>query len=157
MREGIMSLTVLAWLAMAAYAIHILEEFSFNWRDWARAVIKLPVEWSDFYITNAAVVALGIAQGMLAPNLPWAPLMFASLMLINAVFFHILPVILFKGRYSPGVTTAVVLFLPLGYAMWKRAAADGALDASTIVGGALLMAYPVVMLHLRSRPYFRQA
>jgi hypothetical protein len=57
------------------------------------AVIKLPVEWSDFYVTNAIVIALGIAQAQLAPALPLAPLIFASLMLINAVFFHILPVV----------------------------------------------------------------
>lgn len=155
-----MNLTTLAWLAMAAYALHILEEYSFNWRGWARAVLKLPVEWGDFYVTNAVVIAVGIAQGMLAPTLPWAPLLFASLMLINAVFFHILPVVRFKGRYSPGVATAVVLFLPVGIAMWKRAADDGALDPATIViavgGGALAMAFPIVMLLLRSKPYFRQ-
>ena len=75
---------------MAAYAIHIMERYTFDWRNWARAVIKLPVEWSDFYVTNAIVIALGIAQAELAPVLPFAPLTFASLMLINAVFFHIL-------------------------------------------------------------------
>lgn len=36
--------------------------------------------------------------------------MLASLMLINAVFFHILPVIQMGGRFTPGVVTAVVLF-----------------------------------------------
>jgi hypothetical protein len=35
------------WLALAAYALHILEEYQLDWRNWARAVIKLPVEWSD--------------------------------------------------------------------------------------------------------------
>lgn len=39
-----MSLQTLAWLAMAAYALHIMEEYTFDWRNWARAVIKLPVE-----------------------------------------------------------------------------------------------------------------
>ena len=155
-----MNLTTLAWLGMAAYALHILEEYSFNWRGWARAVLKLPVDWGDFYVTNAVVIAVGIAQGMLAPTLPWAPLLFASLMLINAVFFHILPVARFKGRYSPGVATAVVLFLPVGIAVWKRAADDGALYPAIIViavgGGALAMAFPIVMLLLRSKPYFRQ-
>jgi Protein of unknown function with HXXEE motif len=155
-----MTLTTLAWLATAAYALHIMEEYTFDWRNWARAVIKLPVEWSDFFVTNAAVIALGIAQGMLAPALPWAPLMFASLMLINAVFFHILPVVRCKGRFSPGLATAVGLFLPLGIAMWKRAADDGLLDVGSSIialgGGALLMAYPIVMLNLRSKPYFIQ-
>jgi hypothetical protein len=155
-----MTLQTLAWLSMAAYAIHIMEEFSFDWRNWARAVIKLPVEWSDFYVTNAVVVALGIAQAQLAPALPLAPLIFASLMLINAVFFHILPVVRTGGRFSPGVVTAVVLFFPAGIAVWRRAMDDGVLDWSTavlaIAGGAALMAYPIVMLNLRGRRYFRQ-
>jgi hypothetical protein len=155
-----MDLTTLAWLAMAAYALHIMEEYTFDWRNWARAVIKLPVEWSDFYVTNAVVVALGIAQAMLAPTLPLAPLIYASVMLINAIFFHILPVIRTNGRFSPGLFTAVALFLPVAIAVWWRAGADGALDATTvivaIIGGALLMAYPVAMLNLKSRPYFRQ-
>jgi hypothetical protein len=34
-------------LALAAYAGHILDEFVFDWRNWAGAVIGLPVEWSD--------------------------------------------------------------------------------------------------------------
>lgn len=156
-----MDLQTLAWLAMAAYSIHILEEFVFDWRNWARAVIKLPVEWSDFYVTNGVVVALGIAQAALAPTFPIAPLIYASLMAINAIFFHVLPVIVTRGRFSPGLFTAVVLFLPAAWAVWRKAIETGQVDAATavisVLGGALLMAYPVVMLRLKSRPYFRQA
>ena len=155
-----MTLQTLAWLAMAAYALHIMEEYTFDWRNWARAVIKLPVEWSDFYVTNAIVIALGIAQAQLAPALPLAPLIFASLMLINAVFFHILPVVRTGGRFSPGLVTAIVLFLPVGIAVWCKAASDAPLPWTTVVlavaGGAALMAYPVVMLNLRGKPYFQQ-
>lgn len=155
-----MTLVELSWLAMAAYAVHILEEYTFDWRNWARGVIGLPVEWTDFYVTNAVVVALGIAQGMLAPTLPWAPLTYAALMLINAVFFHILPFVVTRGRFSPGLATAVVLFLPLGLAMFVVAADEGRLGLSTaigaVVGGALLMASPVVMLKLKDKPYFVQ-
>ncbi len=39
-----MTLATLAWLAMAAYAAHILEEYTFDWRNWARAVLGLPAE-----------------------------------------------------------------------------------------------------------------
>ncbi len=155
-----MTLADLAWLAMAAYAIHISEEYAFDWRGWARGVLRLPVEWSDFYVTNAVVVALGIAQAMLAPALPWVPLLYVSLMAINAVFFHIGPFLLFRGRFSPGLVTAILLFIPVAVLEWKVAAAAGMLGPATIViavgGGAVLMASPIVMLKLRSRPYFRQ-
>jgi hypothetical protein len=100
-----------------------------DWRNWARAVIGLPVEWSKFYVTNAVVVGLGIAQAMLAPTLPLAP-------------------------------TAVVLMVPVATAVWRRASADGALDFWTgtvsVIGGAALMASPIVMLRIKSKPYFRQ-
>jgi hypothetical protein len=155
-----MTLQTLAWLAMAAYAIHILEEFALDWRNWARSVIKLPVEWSDFYVTNGVVVALGIAQASLAPTLVVAPLIYASLMAINAIFFHILPFIATRGRFSPGLFTAVVLFLPLAWAVWLRAVEQGQVDVGvallSVAGGAALMAYPVVMLRLKSHPYFQQ-
>jgi Protein of unknown function with HXXEE motif len=156
-----MTLQTLAWLSMAAYAAHIMEEFTFDWRNWARAVIKLPVEWSDFYVTNAVVIALGIAQAELAPTLPLAPLMFASLMLINAVFFHILPFVRMGGRFSPGLVTAILLFFPVAIAVWREAGREAALDWTTVTlaifGGAALMAYPIIMLNLKARPYFRQA
>jgi hypothetical protein len=156
-----MTLQTLAWLSMAAYAAHVMEEFTFDWRNWARAVIKLPVKWSDFYVTNAVVIALGIAQAELAPTLPLAPLVFASLMMINAVFFHIVPFVRMRGRFSPGLITAIVLFFPAALAVWLRAKSDGVVDLQTgmlaIGGGAMLMAYPIVMLNMKGKPYFKQA
>lgn len=155
-----MTLAQLAWLALAAYAAHILEEFAFDWRNWARAALQLPVDWPDFYVTNAVVVVLGLVQAELAPTLPLAPLVFAALMLINATFFHVLPFVRMRGRFSPGLFTAVTLFYPLGVAMFAQAASENHLDAGILlgafVGGALLMAFPVVMLLLKDRPYFRQ-
>lgn len=155
-----MTLTSAAWLAMAAYSLHIMEEHTFDWRNWAREVIKLKVEWSDFYVTNAVVVAVGIAQAMLASTLPLVSLTFSGLMLINAVFFHFLPMIWTKGRYSPGAATALILFLPSVACSWWAALSTGVANAGTIVLGivlgAVIMAYPIVMLHLKSRPYFQQ-
>jgi hypothetical protein len=156
-----MSLPDLAWLALAAYAAHILEEYTLGWRDWARAVIKLPVEWPDFYVTNSVVVVLGIAQAELAPNFVLGPLTYAALMIINATFFHVLPFVRAKGRYSPGLSTAIVFFYPLGFAMFAQAHAEGRLSLGLTVAafaaGALLMAFPVVLLLLKHRPYFRQS
>ena len=155
-----MSLTDLMWLALACYGIHILEEYQFDWRNWARAVIGLPVEWSDFYIVNALVVVLGAAAAELAATVPVLALAFPALMLINATFFHIGPFLIARGRFSPGLITAIALFYPVGIASYWRAVLDGHLDAVTILGsvliGAALMALPVVLLKLKDRPYFRQ-
>jgi hypothetical protein len=156
-----MTLADIAWLSLAAYAAHMLEEFMLNWRDWARAVIRLPVEWPDFYVTNGIVVVLGIAAASLAPRMALAPLVFAALMLINATFFHVLPMIVTRGRYSPGVASAVVLFFPAGIGAFMAAHEEGRLTLGNGVAafaiGAALMAYPIVLMRLRQRAYFRQA
>jgi len=155
-----MDLTTLAWLGYAAYSVHILEEYTFDWRNWARAVLGLPVEWGQFYLTNALVIVLGLVQAELAPTLAIAPLTFAALMLINVTFFHMLPVIRTRGRFSPGFITGIVLFYPVGIAEFVRADDEGRLSATIGVGafllGAILMAFPIVMLRLKDRPYFRQ-
>jgi hypothetical protein len=155
-----MSLTDLIWLATASYGLHVLEEHQLNWRDWARAVIGLPVEWSDFYLVNSLVIVIGIVAANLAASWPGIALALPALMLINAIFFHLVPMMRTHGRFSPGLFTAIVLFFPVGIACYWRAAADGALDAGTVIGslglGALLMASPVVLLTIKQRPYFRQ-
>jgi hypothetical protein len=155
-----MSLIDLMWLATAAYGLHVLEEYQLNWRDWARAVIALPVEWSDFYVVNALVIVLGVVAANLAGHWPGLALSFPALMLINATFFHVLPTLRSRGRFSPGLFTAVVLFYPIAIACYWRAAADGALGASALIGslvlGALLMASPIVLLKIKDRRYFRQ-
>ncbi len=155
-----MNMNVLSWLAFAAYAVHILEEYTFDWRNWARAVIGLPVDWTDFYMTNAVVVILGVVQAQLTPDLTVAPLTFAALMLINATLFHVLPFIRTRGRFSPGLVTAIFLFYPVAIAEFMQARAEARLNVANTVSafliGAALMAYPIVMLKLKGRPYFRQ-
>jgi hypothetical protein len=155
-----MTMTTLAWLGMAAYAMHILEEYALDWRNWARNVLGLPVEWSDFYVTNAVVVALGIAQAMLAPTLPLIVLSYAGLEFINAVLMHVRPFIQSKGRFSPGLVSAVCLFLPLSVATYWTAWVTGIAGAGELVLGLLIggltLAYPIVMLKAKSLPYFRQ-
>ena len=158
-RSDPVTLTQFLWLATACYGIHILEEYQLDWRDWARNALKLPVEWSDFYVVNALVIVLGIVAANLAAR-PGLALAFPALMLINATFFHVLPFIRMRGRFSPGLFTAVVLFYPVGIACYWRAAADGMLSATVLIGslvlGALLMASPIVLLLIKDKPYFRQ-
>ncbi|WP_167760145.1 HXXEE domain-containing protein [Paraburkholderia pallida] len=154
-----MTLSTLAWLGMAAYAAHILEEYTFDWRGWSQSTLGLPVQWNDFYVTNAVVISLGIAQAMLAPTLPLAAIAFSGLMFINGVFMHIFP-FLRTGRFSPGVITSVLLFLPQSIAMFHGALKTGAASIATLLFGFLIgaaaLAFPIGMLMLRSRPYFRQ-
>lgn len=155
-----MSLTDLLWLATAAYGVHILEEYQLNWRDWARDALHLPAEWSDFYVVNALVIVLGAVAASLAATQPAIALSFPALMLINATFFHVMPFIRLRGRFSPGLITAVALFYPIGLICYRQAIAEGAIGvggvALSILLGASMMAAPVVLLLIKDKPYFRQ-
>jgi hypothetical protein len=147
------------WVATAAYGLHALEEFMLDWKTWANTVLKLPVNWPIFYVVNALVVVLGIIASIIGWRLPALSLSFPALMLINAVFFHILPFVV-KKKYSPGLASAVVLFLPLGTWLFYGAYKDGVLSVMTAVGafaiGAGLMAYPIILLKVKDKPFFRQ-
>ena len=61
-----MSLTVLAWLAVGAYALHILEEHVLGWHGWARKTMNLPMEWTPTH-GGSRVADLGAIAAMLAP------------------------------------------------------------------------------------------
>jgi|SRR5271163_4705278 len=144
------------WLCTAAYGIHVVEEFVFNWRSWARNVLHLPAEWEDFYITNALVIILGVVAAMIAERWPALALGFPALMLINAVFFHIAPFCWTGGRFSPGLITAVLLFLPLGSVTMRLTHPNSKMVIAAFGVGALLMMIPIVFLKLATRPYFDQ-
>ncbi len=142
------------WLMLFAYGLHVLEEHMLDWLNWARFTFKLPFSPADFYVTNSGVVVAGVCSAMVGWRLPEISLAFPALALINAVFFHIGPTVL-QRRFSPGLLTAVVLFVPVGAWAYAGAYLDGVLSARAAVvsalSGALLMAYPFVLFKIRSR------
>ncbi len=149
-------LQIMLWLCVAAYGMHVLEEFVFDWRSWSQQVLHLPTRWEDFYITNCLVIVVGIVAVEIAPEYPAAALGFPGLMLINGVLMHIFPFVLKRGRFSPGLITAVLLFLPLGICtMLAARPAAGDLVAAFSVGAGLL-ATPISFLLLKRKSYFDQ-
>ncbi|MFO0917697.1 MAG: HXXEE domain-containing protein [Planctomycetaceae bacterium] len=142
------------WICTAGYALHVMEEYEFNWRDWARNVLHLPVGWTTFYLANAAVIVLGACCSMVGWREPSFSLSYPALMLINAVCFHFAPTVATR-IYSPGLATAVVIFLPAGLWTYYIAWVDGALTISSgllsLLLGAAIMAYPIVLLKIRQK------
>jgi Protein of unknown function with HXXEE motif len=146
------------WIAMAAYAVHMMEEFFYDWKNWANHTLHLPVEWSGFYVTNTAVLFLGIACASVSWNVAWFALSFPALMLINAFFFHVLPVIRTK-KFSPGLFSAILLFFPIGFHAFHLAVENNVSTPDILMAfliGALLMAFPIVLLKTKSLSFFRQ-
>lgn len=147
----------LLWVAVAAYGFHVLEEYELNWRDWARSVLGLPVEWGSFYVVNVLVGVLGVCCASIGWREPWFALGLPALMVINATLFHVLPIVTTRV-YSPGIATAVVLFYPVAGWVYYGAWMDGVLTttAGVLSGvfGAVLMATPVVLLKVKGRKLF---
>lgn len=138
------------WLCLLAYGLHVIEEYDLGWQPWAVQVLGLPVSWGDFYVTNGfAVIPLGLLAGSLGWAVPAASLLLPGLMLVNAIGFHILPFIR-TGLFSPGLITAVTLFLPLaGWCLITAYIHHRKALITAIPMSALFMAFPVVMLLLK--------
>jgi Protein of unknown function with HXXEE motif len=149
-------LQIMLWLCVAAYGAHVLEEFVFDWRTWSQQVLHLPTRWEDFYITNCLVIVVGIVAVEIAPEYPAVALGFPGLMLINATFMHVFPFLRKKGRFSPGLITAVLFFLPLGTYTMLAAELNVRVLVTAFVVGAALLATPISFLLLKRNSYFDQ-
>jgi hypothetical protein len=161
LRETLMTLEQLCWLATLAYGIHIVEEYLLDWRSWVRWVSGVEITSGFFWGMNGLVLVLGAVCAAVADRFPMLALAYPALMLINATFFHVSAMVL-SGRFSPGLITAVLIFYPFGLWCFRNAQADGVLTASVFVGafglGAIFMAVPIVLIRARearrSRRYF---
>jgi hypothetical protein len=154
-----MSLTVLAWLAVAAYALHVVEEHMLGWYDWARKTMNISMTWEQYVITEVAILILGLTAAMLAgqPIGPMLTVAFATLLFINAIFFHVIPMLTNGGKFSPGVLTGVVLFLPLCWQVYKtQTLSQNDLFWSVAIGAAV-MVWLWLLTYLKGQRYFSGA
>ncbi|AGF55584.1 HXXEE domain-containing protein [Clostridium saccharoperbutylacetonicum] len=147
------------WIATLAYGLHIVEEMVLDWRGWARGFLKLPAEWNEFYVFNAVVILYGCISAIIGWKCPMIALSYPALMLINTVFFHLLPV-LKSGRFSPGLFTALILFVPIAALTYYGASVDDVISIKSIVFstvfGIIFMAYPITLQILKTKPFFLQ-
>ena len=149
-------LQIMLWLCVAAYGAHVLEEFVFDWRSWSQQVLHLPTRWEDFYVTNCLVIVVGIVAVEIATEYPAVALGFPALMLINATFMHVFPFVRKKGRFSPGLITAVLCFWPLGTYTMLAAELNVRVLVTAFAVGAALLALPISFLLLKENKYFDQ-
>ena len=122
-------------------------------------MIKLDLEWSYFYVTNVVVLFIGLACAEVGWAHPTFSLIFPALMLVNALIFHILPYIRSNRKFSPGMLTAMFLFLPIGIKCFTVAIAIGVFTKSLLIaggGGILIMAYPIFLLKTKNLDFFKQ-
>lgn len=146
------------WVLVAASGFHVMDEHAMGWQGWASGVLGekfgIHPSWSDFWVTNAALIVFGIAASMIGWQAPAIALALPALLLINAFGFHIIPS-LAADRPNPGLFTAVILYVPLSVWAYVAAFNDGVFCFWTVVGsimiGAALMASAIGILMLAER------
>ncbi len=152
------------WVGVIAAALHVIEEYSEGWVTWANFEIgpRLGVTFTEgeFFVTNAALIFSALAGAAIGWWAPAVSLAVPALFVINAVFFHMLPSA--RGdRLIPGTLSAVFVYLPVSVWMFWAASEDGRLDFGTFIGafviGAALMAYPLLILVLKSKIGWNEA
>ncbi|MDR3057010.1 MAG: HXXEE domain-containing protein [Prevotella sp.] len=100
------------WLLTVAYSAHIMEEYTLDWRGWAQQMSNMQLSWTEFFTANFAVIILGISCSVVGFECPIFSFLFVGLATVNALFAHIGTTIV-KRKFSPGILTSLLLFLPI--------------------------------------------
>lgn len=106
---------LLAWLLVAAYAAHIVEEWFGGFPEWLAVVAGAPLPGDAFLAINAvALFLVAVATRAATRNEArgWLAIAVAAVLFVNALL-HILGSVV-TGTYSPGLFTGVMLYVPLG-------------------------------------------
>jgi hypothetical protein len=140
------------WILTVAYAGHILEEYVLDWRKWAIEVSGLQLEWTEFFIANFAVIILGISCSVIGFDCPVFSYMFVGLAAVNGIFAHIGTTVV-KRKFSPGLITSVILFIPACTWAYTIAGEKGLLTVPfiliTLGGGILIMLFPIALQYIK--------
>lgn len=134
------------WIPFACAALHLTEELAWpggfiGWYRWYRSDYARAITRGFIVGVNALLVALTIAIGILGDSPRGAALWLAvaALLGINGIWH--LQATVRGGRYSPGVVTGTLLYLPMavgGFVYFLRTgrATIGTAVASALSGGA---------------------
>ena len=112
----------LLWLFVPAYVVHVGEEWFGGFPAWIGLVVGRPLPASAFFIINGVALVLlvtGIRAAIGAERYGWIAAALATIVLVNTVA-HLAGAAL-TGSYSPGLISAVVLYVPLGLLVMMRA------------------------------------
>src|SRR5688500_16241930 len=112
----------LLWLFVPAYVIHIVEEWIAGFPRWLAQIVGWPVPDAAFLIINGVALAVMIAAIRVATRAErhgWIGVAIATIMLVNTVAHTAGAVV--TQSYSPGLVSAVVMYVPLGALVMIRA------------------------------------
>ncbi len=138
----------LIWLMPAAFAPHIAEEYAAGCPDWVTHTLGGSMTAGAFLTNNALFMVIllsltGWAAWRPSPVSLFALLSWASGNLFWNFVFHVATTAIY-GRYSPGLMTAVLLYLPVSLlvaraALHERILRRGAFAGAVCIGGVLML------------------
>ena len=138
----------LLWLFVPAYLVHIGEEWVGGFPQWLGVVVGRPLPAAAFLIVNGVALVLlitGILAAIREDRHGWIVVTVATIVLINTLV-HAAGAAL-TGSYSPGLISAVVLYVPLGSLAMIRAIDQASRAQLTrgIVTGVLIHAIVFIL------------
>ena len=144
----------LLWLFVPAYSIHLAEEWLGAFPVWVAQIAGRPVPGTAFVVINAVAMVVLIAAIHAASRdhrHGWMAVAIATIVLVNTVF-HVAGAAV-TASYSPGLISAVVVYVPLGSLTMIRALDQAPRPevARGIVAGMLVHALVFVLAFASTR------
>jgi hypothetical protein len=139
----------LLWPLVAAYAIHVAEEWFTGFPAWVANIVSRPMPADAFLIINAIAMLLmviGVRAAIRDERNGWIAVTIATIAIVNT-FAHVGGAILTRG-YAPGLASAIILYVPLGILTLIRAfdQAPGQITRGVVTGLLLHAAvFPVAL------------
>jgi hypothetical protein len=117
------------WLFPLAFLLHVLEEYP-HFATWAQQNASAAFTRQDYIQVHAVGIVLAFVSAALVSLFPnqFVVLTFFALVFTPAVFFNVLfhaGATAVSGAYSPGLLTALTIYLPLFYFLSHLAYAEG--------------------------------
>jgi Protein of unknown function with HXXEE motif len=143
------------WAMAGAAVVHVAEEYLFGFIDFTRDLgwrFAAGMDLVAFIVVNAIFILLCVTGALVGLEKPVFSLSIAALFLINTVM-HLVPMAIVR-RYSPGVVSAVFLYVPLAIYAFYVVDEAGKLSTLTVIGAFLLsflwLAFPIGASFIRS-------
>jgi len=137
-------------ISVFAAIVHVIEEYIFGWIEWANNFVA-GITVIQFIVVNTLFVALCIIASIVSDTYIVFSSSIFSLLLINS-FVHIAPAIK-QMRYSPGLVTAIFLFIPISVAGYTNLLGMNIISNNefiiSVLIGVLWMSAPFIYQALR--------
>jgi hypothetical protein len=138
------------WFLLLAACLHVAEESCFGWVAWVRRFVA-GVTVAQFVFINVPFLLVMAAGAWFAPQARLFALSTAALLFVNA-WFHIGPSLATR-TYSPGLATAIGLYLPLPILTYTQSIRLQGTNARevllTLFWGAAWMVLPLLFQGIR--------